>query len=93
MRGKDQLAAVGERDGHDVEAFIAEGNIPEAEKLARAIIARYAVWVRQQTASWLHGDRKLASQIIPTDALAIEAQTAWLETTACTPCMIDSLGV
>jgi len=88
---KDQLAAVGKRDGHDVEALIAEGNIPEAEKLARRIIARYAIWIRQQTASWLHGDRKLARQIIPTDALAIEAQTAWLETTALASGDIDSV--
>jgi hypothetical protein len=88
---KDQLAAIGKRDGHDVKTFIAEGNIPEAEKLARAIIARYAIWVRQQTASWLHGDRKRARQIIPIDASAIEAQVGWLETTALASGNIDSV--
>lgn len=51
---------------------IAAGDPDRAESIARAGLAQYVIWVRQQTAAAIHMGRKFYESIVEVDALALE---------------------
>src|SRR6185437_4357113 len=66
-------------DDFSVRALLHSGQVEMAEKIARARVARYAIWIRQHTALSINADRQFAEQIIPIDAHALEHEINLLE--------------
>jgi hypothetical protein len=63
----------------EIRALLQSGQIAEAEKIARARVARYAIWIRQHTALSINADRDFAQHLIPVDAHALEHELNQLE--------------
>ena len=59
--------------GERVSQAVSQGDFAEAEKLARARLAQYVIWVRQHTAAAIHMGKAFYDQIVQVDALALES--------------------
>src|SRR5271156_6501701 len=60
------------KDDSDVRALLESGQLEKAERIARARVAKYAIWIRQHTALSINADRQFAEMITPIDAHALE---------------------
>jgi hypothetical protein len=87
-----QLKEIKQDDGTEVRKALQSGRAEEAERIARARVARYAIWVRQHTALSLNADRRFAKMLTPIDAHALEAEINLLETSASAAGHADSIS-
>jgi hypothetical protein len=76
---KHQLEDKKNEEEIDVRALLRDGQIEKAEKVARARVARYAIWIRQHTARSINADRYYAEWLTPVDAHALEHEIGLLE--------------
>jgi hypothetical protein len=63
----------------DIRVLLQSAQTAKAEKIARARVARYAIWIRQHTARSINADRDFAQHLIPVDAHALEHELNLLE--------------